>query len=248
MSTSTTRGSGPGGRLSSEADDGVLPGEAASERGDEEVDEELADADPEWEHLASIAAAEHALCLALLSYASYCQTTRQPERALPLYRRIVHAVGDGPRRARVLLELGQLSEQRRDYASAAVIYAEGVGVATPDPRVAYFHRNNLGYSLNQLGRHAEAEVPCREAIALDASRANGHKNLGLALEGQGRHAEAVEAYLKAVEVCPADRRALDHMESLLARDPAVASEVPRAAERLARAREAVAEAARRRPN
>jgi tetratricopeptide (TPR) repeat protein len=232
MSRSTARGRGRSSGAPEASAAGPAPGASDLERG----------------LLAQIAQDESDLAHSLSRYARYCQERRQPERAVALYHRLAHALRDGPERAHALLTLGQLSEQAGDFEAAAAAYAEGVKGDASDASVAYFQRNNLGYCLSQLGRHAEAEGFCRDAIALDATRANAHKNLGVALEGQDRLAEAVGAYLGAVAACPSDGRALEHLERLLARAPAVLEDVPGAEPRLARARRAVADAARRRAN
>jgi tetratricopeptide (TPR) repeat protein len=90
----------------------------------------------------------------------------------------------------------------------------------------YFALNNLGYCLNRLGRHAEAEPICRRAIATDARPFNAHKNLGVALERLGRLAEAAEEYLAAAMTSDLDDRPLRHLRVLLANHPEVERERP----------------------
>ena len=90
----------------------------------------------------------------------------------------------------------------------------------------YLLNNNLGYSLNRIGRHAEAEAYCRAAIAIHAGRYNAYKNLGLSLEGQGRLFEAARCFLKAAKAAPDDLRALGHFEDLLARHEEFAQDNP----------------------
>ena len=87
--------------------------------------------------------------------------------------------------------------------------------------VGYLLHNNRGYCLNKLGRHAEAEVHCRTALALDAARYNAHKNLGLALAGQGRFVEAARCLLEADRRSPGDGRARRHLADLLAAHPEI---------------------------
>lgn len=119
------------------------------------------------------------------------------------------------------LALGQLLEQRDSYAEAEAAYAGGVAILPAAGEVGYFLHNNRGYCLNILGRHAEAEVHCRAAIALDPARHNAHKNLGLALAGQGRFVEAAHCLLEADRRYPADPRARRHLAELLAAHPEV---------------------------
>jgi tetratricopeptide (TPR) repeat protein len=79
----------------------------------------------------------------------------------------------------------------------------------------YYARNNLGYSLNQLGQFEEGEVLCREAIEIDPRRANAHKNLGLSLWGQKRYVEAAHCFVAATRVDARDPRSTRHLQELL---------------------------------
>ena len=100
----------------------------------------------------------------------------------------------------------------------------GVRGAGAGERHWYLLNNNLGYSLNQLGRHGEAESYCRAAIAIDAGRHNAHKNLGLSLQGQGKYLEAAQCFLQATQAAPDDLRALGHLEDLLAQHEEIGKE------------------------
>jgi tetratricopeptide (TPR) repeat protein len=99
------------------------------------------------------------------------------------------------------------------------MYARGLALQAAAVDVAYFLHNNRGYCLNILGRHADAEVHTRAAIAIDPERHNAHKNLGLALAGQGRFGEAARCFLEADRRCPPDIRARGHLTELLAENP-----------------------------
>ena len=82
----------------------------------------------------------------------------------------------------------------------------------------YFIHNNLGYSLNQLGRFVEGEQVCRHAIDISTQPPNAHKNLGLALAGQGCQREAAGSFIAATQADASDPRSLRHLEALLAED------------------------------
>ena len=82
----------------------------------------------------------------------------------------------------------------------------------------YFLCNNLGYCLNQFGRHAEATSFCRAAIEINPKRHNAYKNLGVALQGQGEYSKAADAYIEATRICPRDGRALNHLEEMVSRE------------------------------
>lgn len=117
------------------------------------------------------------------------------------------------------LLLGSLLERAGDFVSAASTYSRALDLPETKREIRYFLHNNLGYSLNRLGKYREAEGYCRIALEIDPSRHNAHKNLGVALEGLGRHAEALAYYLSATELFPADPRALQLARGLLTRFP-----------------------------
>jgi tetratricopeptide (TPR) repeat protein len=78
-----------------------------------------------------------------------------------------------------------------------------------------------------MGRHAEAEKYCRAAIEINPVAYNAHKNLGVALQGLGRYADAARSYVKAIDAFPYDRRALDHLDKLLAAHTEILDEIPK---------------------
>ena len=92
------------------------------------------------------------------------------------------------------------------------------------PRMAYFSRNNLGFSLIQLARFVEGETWCRAALQVNFRLHNAHKNLGLALAGQGRWREAAQSYLRGTRVDPRDRRSCDLLRRLLVDHPELEGE------------------------
>jgi tetratricopeptide (TPR) repeat protein len=114
-----------------------------------------------------------------------------------------------------LFVLGQLMENERRYAAAARCYAQALQFETDD-EWTYFMNNNLGFSLNQVGRFKDAEGYCRAATRIDPLRHNAWKNLGVAFTGQGLFPEAAAAFITAVRACPRDGRALGHLDELMA--------------------------------
>ena len=62
--------------------------------------------------------------------------------------------------------------------------------------------NNLGVTLQELGRLDEAEASLRQAIALKFDYANAHQNLGRTLQELGRLDEAEAIYRKAIFLRP----------------------------------------------
>ena len=130
-----------------------------------------------------------------------------------------------PMKAFCLLALGQMKEKQEDIAGAMEWYLKAFLMEPGGDDNWYLLHNNLGYCMNQLGRHAEAAELCRKAIRIDAGRHNAHKNLGLALEGLGRYADAAASYITAAENCQVDPRAFLHLEALLRSHPEIEKEI-----------------------
>jgi len=146
---------------------------------------------------------------------------------------------DMEQRGECFLVLGIEFEKSDDYESAAELYQKGIECGPKESETRYFLHNNLGYCLNQLGRHAEAEGFCRAAIEIEPRRFNAYKNLGVALQGQGTYPEAAASFLQAATAFPIDPRSFVHLEVLLANyREAVEREIPDISERLAAAVEA----------
>jgi len=147
---------------------------------------------------------------------------------------------DPEKQAFYCLKLGALMEDLQDFESAARWYSRGHALEPLDPSVSYFLNNNLGYSLNQLGRFVEAEGYCRIAIEVDGARHNAHKNLGVALNGQKFFAEAAACFVTATRACPQDGRALLLLQKLVAEQPELLSEAPELAKDLEKLLKALA--------
>lgn len=146
--------------------------------------------------------------------------------ALSYLEKAFSLTDDAQGRSEILLAAGCVLEQSRDYRSAAERYRTAFAYPKRRDETWYFLHNNLGFCLNQLGEHAEAEELCRVAIGIDSHRHNAYKNLGVALEGLGRNVDAAHAYLAAGKLNQRDPRALQHLQALLASHPEVAVEVP----------------------
>ena len=164
---------------------------------------------------ARVATCEDALEDAVWQLARFYSAVGRPEEATACVTRLLAGTADPGKQAGGYLALGQLLGQEDRYAEAEAAYARGLAIMPATGKVGYFLHNNRGYSLNELGRHPEAEIHCRAAIALDATRHNAHKNLGLALAGQGRLVDAARCLLEADRRCPEDGRARGHLTGLL---------------------------------
>ena len=128
-------------------------------------------------------------------------------------------------KAEAYFTLGQAMEHNDDFETAVRFYMLALELEPRNKFHAYFIRNNIGFSMNHLNRHIEAEKYLREAIAIDTSHANAHKNLGLSLEGQQRYGEAARSFIAAVQANASDPRALWHLEELTERHPETFAEI-----------------------
>ena len=175
----------------------------------------------------------------LWGFAKECGESGRFEGAVAYLEKILTLEDDPDARARCLLTMGQLFEKKGDFEAAATAYSRAFTLQARENETWYFLNNNLAYSLNQVGRHAEAEAYCRAAIAIDPERHNAHKNLGLSLQGQGRYLEAAQCLLAAAQARPDDFRALGHLEDLLAKHEEIGRDHPELLEAAQKCREAV---------
>jgi tetratricopeptide (TPR) repeat protein len=156
---------------------------------------------------------------ALWELGRFYASRKQHEKALDCLRQIMARLPDAERKAACVLAMGQTMEQVQDYESAIGYYREALALEPVRTPTWFFLHNNLGFSLNTLGKYEEGEVYCRRAIEIDPTRPNGHKNLGMALAGQGNFREAAQCFVTATRVDASDRRSFDLLTKLLAEHP-----------------------------
>ena len=167
-----------------------------------------------------------------------CGESGKYEGALAYLEKILTLEEDPDARSRCCLTMGQLFEGMGDLPEAVAAYSRAFALPARENDTWYLLNNNLGYSLNQIGRHDEAEAYCRAAITIDPERYNAHKNLGISLQGQGRYLEAAHCLLTAAHAAPGDTRALSHLEDLLARHEEIGRDHPEILEAAQDCREA----------
>src|ERR1044072_4721008 len=136
------------------------------------------------------------------------------------------AAQDPEIRARAHFTAGQIREALSDWASACICYQGALASSPKDRDIGYYAHNNLGYCLNRLGRYAEAERSCRQAIGIDPDRFNAHKNLGIAFEGLGDPLVAALSYYTAARAERHDHRAARRARILLTQHPEIAASRP----------------------
>lgn len=156
---------------------------------------------------------------AMWDLANFYKSTRQVQKAEAAVRELLIKVPDLENRAYLILSLGQLAEMNKDFDLAVRFYLEGVSMEPCGEFSWYYLHNNLGYSVNQLGRFREGELYCRRAIGITDKPQNAHKNLGLALQGQGRYAEAARCFVAATQANASDGRSVKHLEELILQHP-----------------------------
>jgi tetratricopeptide (TPR) repeat protein len=169
---------------------------------------------------------EEALGSALLDLARFYQQNGHYQIAKTIIDRVEELARGPEEKAHCHLRLGQLAEKMDDFEAAVSYYSQAYRLEPAITDVWYFINNNLGYSLNQLGRYEEAEGYCRAAIKIDPKRHNAYKNLGISLQGQGALAEAAANYIQAVRNEASDPRAFLLLRELLSEKPQLLRENP----------------------
>ena len=161
---------------------------------------------------------------ALLKLAKFHEQMWHYDEALKCLRKLLSISDDTEKKAYYELYMGALMEKKEDFKAAVRHYRKALRLKPTNTPVLYFSNNNLGFSLNQLGKYKEGEKYCIAALKIDGSKSNAYKNLGIALEGQSRFNEAAETYIKALRVNIGDCRPLKHLETLLDSQPELKSE------------------------
>jgi tetratricopeptide (TPR) repeat protein len=156
-----------------------------------------------------------------LELAQLCSRAGRPRAAVPYLERLADALPDPETSADLLLKCGQLMEQANDFDSAKTHYERGLAAPITSAYIRYFLHNNLGFCLNELRCHAEAEAHCRNAIEIAPKQYNAYKNCAIALEHMSDWAGAAFNFVAAARLAPTDRRALMHLNGLLEAHPEV---------------------------
>jgi tetratricopeptide (TPR) repeat protein len=156
---------------------------------------------------------------ALWNLAQFYKIHGQHEKALERLRELIALLPDPESKAECIFTMGQAMEGAGDFEAAVKYYRAATTLEPASPCIWYFIHNNLGFSLNTLGRFEEGELYCRRAIAIDPNRPNGHKNLGIALASRGNYQDAARSFITATQVNAADARSLRLLEKLAREHP-----------------------------
>ncbi len=140
--------------------------------------EPMSDEEIEKRLLARIEKAENYLEDAITSLVIFFCNTNRPELGLQFMARLQGYTDDPEKNADYLLTVGRIMEQIRNYEAAAIVYKKAFSLEPANTETWYFINNNLGFSLNRLGRFEEAESYCRTAIEIDPKRFNAYQEPG----------------------------------------------------------------------
>jgi tetratricopeptide (TPR) repeat protein len=142
------------------------------------------------------------------------EAARQPQEAIPLYRRVIELAPQSQDAQRAAARLGQLGRDRETYEAAQQDFQSAVQALTArdfSTAEADFHKVLdripthlpsllfLGNIAEQGGRDDEARSRWEAAVAIDPTFYPAQVNLGRLYERRGQVADAVTAYRAAVD-------------------------------------------------
>ena len=168
---------------------------------------------------ARLAHYDHELKMAVWDLARFYSRRDRVDEAETLLARLQAWWGDSEKVVALYVTLGDMMRKEHRYATAAFIYGCALGIVSPDAGSGYSLHTNRAYCLHKLGRHREAEIHCRAALATQPAGHEAHMNLGLALTGQGRYEEAIRCFLEADRLYPENGESSRHLMDLLSRYP-----------------------------
>lgn len=169
----------------------------------------------------------------------FYSTSGQPVKALTYIQKLLDTTDNPEIKAQCYLSMGQLMENMHDYENALNFYLQAFSLKPNNNDNWYLINNNLGYCLNQLGRHREAGKYCRVAIEINPARHNAYKNLGISCAGLGNYQAAAKNFVRATRANVSDPRALAHLEELIEQHPELLKQMPDLQMELEKCRQAV---------
>ena len=148
------------------------------------------------------------------------------DAAVRLLEDFIRVSKDVEQTAHCYLALGQIATDEQRHEPALGYFTAALELGPKKRKVLYVLHNNIGFCFNSLGRFSDGEKHCREAIAIDWTRASGYRNLGLSLNGQKNLAAAAWALVEAIKADETDNRARVLLEKLLALHPILGVQCP----------------------
>jgi tetratricopeptide (TPR) repeat protein len=162
----------------------------------------------------------------LLFVVGFYRGTNKVNAATQLLNNFIESSKDPEHSAHCYLALGQIATDQQRHNLALEHFSAALEFAPKKRNVLYVLHNNMGFCFNSLGHFEQGERHCREAIAIDWTRASGFRNLGLSLNGQKNLKGAAWALAEAVNADRSDDRARVLLEKLLALHPLLGIECP----------------------
>ena len=129
---------------------------------------------------------------------------KRHDEAMKYVQALIQASRDTEENASLVLALGQLMEQKRDYAGAIEYYRGALCLKPSATQVWYLINNNLGYCLNEVGALRRSRAVSLSGDPDRSGRPNAHKNLGLSFQGRGDYVRAAECFVDATRVNAGD--------------------------------------------
>ena len=146
--------------------------------------------------------------------------------AIDLLEAFIKSNRNAENKAHCHLALGQIATDEKRFAVALEHFNAALALRPEKRKVKYVLHNNIGFCLNQLNRHVEAEKHCRAAIDIDWTRASAFRNLGISLKGQGNLIGAAWVLVEAINADPTDTRARQIVEQVVKGNPSLAAQCP----------------------
>jgi tetratricopeptide (TPR) repeat protein len=162
----------------------------------------------------------------LLFVVGFYRGVNKIDAAVALLEQFIKRSDDAEQSSHCYLALGQIATDEGRHDAALEYFTAALKLEPKRRTVAYVLHNNIGYTLNALGRFVDAERHCRVAIDIDSTRASGYRNLGVSLHGRNHMVEAAWALAESIKVDSSDNRARVLLEKILALHPNLAMHCP----------------------
>jgi tetratricopeptide (TPR) repeat protein len=162
----------------------------------------------------------------MLFVVGFYRGINKSSEAIDLLEGFIKSDRNNENKAHCHLALGQIATDEKRFAGALEHFNSALALRPEKRKVKYVLHNNIGYCLNHLKRHVEAEKYCRAAIDIDWTRASAFRNLGISLTGQGNLIGAAWVLMEAITAEPGDLRARQLVDQLVKSNPGLTLQCP----------------------
>jgi tetratricopeptide (TPR) repeat protein len=156
----------------------------------------------------------------------YYDGTGRNRMLLKDLKQLIATTDDPEQRADTYMKMGQLMINQENFEAAISFYAQAFSLEPENKQNWIAINNNLGYCLNYLGRFADAEGYCRNAIKIDPECHYAYKNLGVALAGLGQVVEAARNLIMATRANATALFSMKLLDHLIEHHPEIEVEIP----------------------